>query len=263
MGLKEELENEARRLKMITNKLEKDLQDVPEGSLRLSKSQGYVQYYHSLPNGRKNGEYLPKSKIELIQKLAQKAYHKRVYKLSGKRLSQFERILKDYENDEIENCFLQEHPERRKLIVPVEATYEQKLEAWKDNSFVGKGFNEDAPVILTNSGLRVRSKSEKILADYFDSVGILFKYECPIHLQSYGIVYPDFTFFSRKRGQEIYWEHEGMMDLPEYARNAVRKIELYEKNGIYPGERLLLTFETSFSVINTRLIQSMTEKYLL
>ena len=59
-----------------------------------------------------------------------------------------------------------------------------------------------------------------------------------------GTVYPDFTFLSKKTGEEIYWEHNGMVDNPVYARNMVRKIECYENNGIFPGERLILTYET-------------------
>ena len=67
---------------------------------------------------------------------------------------------------------------------------------------------------------------------------------------------------SKKLGQEIYWEHEGMMDKPEYARTAVRKIESYQKNGIYPGERLILTFETEQSVLNSNNIEELIKKYL-
>ena len=63
--------------------------------------------------------------------------------------------------------------------------------------------------------------------------------------------------------KEVYWEHEGMLDHPEYARSAVKKIELYEMNGIYPGDTLILTFETSVSVIRTDLMKNLTKKYLL
>lgn len=75
-------------------------------------------------------------------------------------------------------------------------------------------------------------------------------------------MYPDFTFLSPRTGQEIYWEHEGMMDKQEYARSAVRKIELYMKNGIYPGERLILTFETEQSMLNQKILESLAERYL-
>ena len=53
------------------------------------------------------------------------------------------------------------------------------------------------------------------------------------------------------------------MDDPIYAQNAVKKIQAYEENGIYPGERLILTFETSKVVLNTQLIEGLVHKYLL
>ena len=117
-------------------------------------------------------------------------------------------------------------------------------------------------VILSERGERVRSKSEKILADFFYRRNILYKYEKPLNLKGFGTVYPDFTFLSKKTGQEIYWEHEGMMDKPEYARSAVRKIESYQKNEIYTGDRLILTFETEQSVLNTGVIEGLVKRYL-
>ena len=77
-----------------------------------------------------------------------------------------------------------------------------------------------------------------------------------------GIIYPDFTFLSSKTRQEIYWEHEGMMDDEIYARNAIRKIHTYEKNGIYPGERLILTFETKAVALDTQIVKELVCKYL-
>ena len=54
-----------------------------------------------------------------------------------------------------------------------------------------------------------------------------------------------------------------MLDKPEYARTAAQKMELYEINGIYPGENLILTFETSTTVLNTELMKSMVNRYLM
>ena len=97
-----------------------------------------------------------------------------------------------------------------------------------------KGFREEDPVIVTDRGERVRSKSEKILADYFYRQGIPYKYECPLYLKGFRQVYPDFTFLSRRTGKEIYWEHHGRLDDPLYAQNMVKKLQAYEKNGIFP-----------------------------
>ena len=234
--------------------------NVLQGRLRLGKSNGSVQYLHSI-DGKHT--YLSKKEIDFAKKLAQKSYDEKVFKCVNKRLSQIESILKDYEDNEIESIYMKAHPERRKLIEPVELTYQQKVELWMSEPYVGKEFMNDSPLITTNRGMRVRSKTEKIMADFFDMREIQYKYECPLELKPYGIVYPDFTFLSPKTGRKVYWEHEGMMDNPEYARKAIKKIELYEKNGILPGVDLITTFETSTSVIDTELLRLFTEKYLM
>ncbi len=255
--------NEESRLRTIKEKVEKNLEDVPEGRLRIGKSQGCVQYYHCKNDGEHNGVYLSKKEKNLVRRLAQKTYDEKILKCVEKRISQIGRILKDYQDDEIEKIYLKEHMQRRKLIVPVEMTFQQRLDKWLSESYVGKEFNDASPVILTNKGMRVRSKSEKIMADYFDSMGINYKYECPLKLNQYTIIYPDFTFLSPVSGEKVYWEHQGMMDNPEYARKAVKKIELYENNGIFSGENLILTFETSISVINMNIVKELVEKYLV
>ncbi len=263
MNLKENLMEEEKKLITIREKIQNNLKNVPDGRLRVGKSQNCVQYYYCKEGTSDSGTYLSKKDIALAKQLAQKSYDKNVLKCVNKRLPQIERILKDYEDNEIELLYLREHPERRKLIEPVEFPFEQKLDMWAAEPYECKKFRNDFPTIVTNKGLRVRSKSEKIMADYFDSLGIIFKYECPLWLEPYGFIYPDFTFLSPKTGSEIYWEHEGMMDNPEYAKTAIQKIELYESNEIRPGENLILTFQTSLSPINMNIIKDFSQKYLL
>ena len=101
------------------------------------------------------------------------------------------------------------------------------------------------------------------MADYFSRHEIEYKYECPLYLKGMGTIYPDFTFLSRKTGEEIYWEHNGMADDPLYARNMVRKINAYENNGIYQGERLILTYETEQTILNTGKIEQLVNRYLV
>ena len=74
---------------------------------------------------------------------------------------------------------------------------------WYEEEYHGKEFKEGVPVILTEKGERVRSKSEKIIADYFYRKNILYKYEKPLYLNGYGIVYPDFTLLSRKQERKF------------------------------------------------------------
>lgn len=261
IGLKNLLIKEQERLRNISNIAANRLKNAPNGSLRISRNGNHIQYY-LCTDIDKRGKYISKKKEELIQVLVQKSYDEKIVRLTEKRLQQIEKILKDYGDDEIEQIFLQEHLGRRKFIHTVEPTWEEMLKKWKSEEYQGKEFREGTPIIVTERGERVRSKSEKIMADYFYRNGIEYKYECPIHLKGMGIVYPDFTFLSKKTGEEIYWEHNGMVDSPAYARRMVQKIEAYENNGIFPGERLILTYETEQSILNTRKIEQMVEKYL-
>lgn len=260
--IRELLLQEERRLEGICQKAIEQLNDTPPGTLRLSKSNESIQYYRCMPKEKKNGRYIPKENGELIHQLAQKSYAEKILRLAERRLSQIQRITRDYEDDEIEQIFLHEHKERQKLIEPVEPIWEQQLEQWIGQEYKGKEFQEGTPLILTENGERVRSKSEKILADYFYRNKIPYKYECPLYLKHFGTVYPDFTFFPKKLRKELYWEHNGKMDDPVYAQNAVRKIQAYEENNLYPGERLILTFETEKMVLNTQKVEKLVYKYL-
>lgn len=260
-GLRNSLLEEQFRLEGIIENIKIRLGQAPEGRLRLSKSHNHIQYYWCAEE-KKSGDYIPKKNLELAKQLAQKAYDEKVLRLANARLTQIAKITKDYKDDEIESIYIREHMERQKLIKPVEPTWEQMLAEWISKEYKGKEFQEGLPVILAEKGERVRSKSEKIMADYFLRYGIPYKYECPLYLKGLGTVYPDFTFLSRKTGEEIYWEHNGRVDDPVYAKNMVRKINAYENNGIFVGERLILTYETEQTILNTGKIEQLVKKYL-
>ena len=260
-GLQQMLIQEQKRLEKIVMKAGNGLETAPEGYLRISSDKNHPRYYQCTNNKKVN--YIPRSNKELPKLLAQKTYNTTVLKKAEGRLKQIKKILQDYTDDEIEKIYTSMHKERQILVIPAEPTWNQLLTEWYAEEYQGKKFREESPVILTEKGERVRSKSEKILADYFYRKDIPYKYEKPLYLKGYGTVHPDFTFLSKKTGQEIYWEHEGMMDKQEYARTAVRKIESYQKNDIYPGDRLILTFETEQSVLNSKIIEGLVNKYLI
>ena len=237
---------EQQYLETICSKAEEELKSSPDGCLRVSKD-----------------NYISSNDMELVRQLAQKKYNQSILKKAEIRLKQVKKITRDYSDDEIEQIYDKLHKERQLLVMPIEPTWEQKLAQWDGETYQGKEFYEGTAVIITEKGERVRSKSEKILADYFYRNNIIYKYEKPLFLKGYGTVYPDFTFLSRKTGEEIYWEHEGMMDKSDYAKTAVKKLESYQKNGIYLGERLIATFETEQTLLNSQIIQQLVQKYLL
>ena len=112
----------------------------------------------------------------------------------------------------------------------------------------------------------VRSKSEKIIADKYYERGIPYKYEKPLLLKKQAktiTIRPDFTTLNKRTRMQRYHEHFGKMDDPQYARKALEKIRLYENNGIFIGEQLILTFESSEQPLDNREFELLIEKYLI
>ncbi len=264
-GLKRMLDQEEERLIQINNTVNGRLTDVPSGSLIVS-SAGAKRIYRlksTDENGNSNTTYIKKENQDLVCVLAQKEYDEKMKALIDRRLKQVARLRKGYSDTEIEDIYNNLHDAKKQFVMPAEPTWEQRVAQWKNTPYKGKEFDENSPQIYTKKGERVRSKSEKILADTFYALGIEYKYECPIRLKGYGIVYPDFTFMSKYCNGPMYWEHDGKMDDPKYAEKAVRKIDSYIKNGIFPGERLIVTYETSNYTLDERVVKELIDKYLL
>lgn len=265
-GLKRLLEQEEARLMQISREVDKRLQNVPEGSLRITYSKNKIQYMHCTKEderSRRQGKYIKKDEIMTAEALAQKEYDLRLQKLVNRRLNQISKLNSEYRDDEIEDVYRSQHPLRQAMITPTEKTWEQRLTEWKAMPYEGNSFKMGAQEIYTKKGERVRSKSEKILADTFTDCGIVYKYECPLYLAEGIEVYPDFTFLSKYTYEEIYWEHDGRMDDPEYADKAVKKINTYIRSGIIPGKQLILTYESTNNVLNDAVVKKLIKEHLL
>lgn len=184
-----------------------------------------------------------------------------------KTLQQFENI---FVQEQIIAIYTQLSPERQKLITPYIITkdefaeqWECERKMWKETRRRKEKFCEPDTEIFTEKGECVRSKSEKILADKLYMMKIPYLYEVPLYLQGYGYIKPDFTVLNKRTRKEYYWEHLGMMDDEEYCEKAIKKIETFEKNGIFPGENLILTYETRKHPLNIKIVEKLAEKYLL
>lgn len=262
-NLKALLEEELQHLEKIIEKTESCLKDVPEGRINISECHNIPQFFH-YQMGCKNskGTYINKENEELISALVQKSYNTAVLKKARIRAKKIKNLIKDYDKGEFESIYLNQHPERQKRIEPIEKPWSIYVDEWESQSYRGKDFSDTTKYILTDKGEKVRSKSEKIIADYLFRKGIAYKYECPLYLKGMGTIYPDFTLLSPATRKEIYWEHCGLMDNYNYAFSAIKRINIYQKNHIFPGDRLILTFETDKIVLESEIIQKIVDKYL-
>lgn len=262
-NLKVLLKEEQKHLEKIIEKTESCLKDAPEGRINISESHNVTQFFH-YQVGCKNskGTYINRENEELISALVQKSYNTAVLKKVRIRAKKIKRLIQDYDKGEIESIYLNQHPERKRRIEPIQKPWSLYVAEWESQPYRGKDFSDTAKYILTDKGEKVRSKSEKIIADYLFRKGIAYKYECPLYLKGIGTIYPDFTLLSPATREEIYWEHCGLMDNSNYAISAVKRINTYQKNHIFPGDRLILTFETDKIVLESEILEKIVDKYL-
>ena len=253
---------------LVLEKLESAIATTPiEGHLEISKSHNSYQFYCRHNDSKEKGKrskkrYLGRKESEVVRQLAQQSYNQNAGSLISKRIKQLEKLLEGFNSDELDRLYDALHPLRKKLVKPLLPTNQQKLESWKSQSFQPKSIRNVQEALYTNKNERVRSKSEKILADLFRAKDVDYKYECPLILPDGLRIYPDFTFYHPEKQVEIYWEHFGMMDVPEYVNNAIRRIALYESAQIYLGERLLVTFETSQCTLNLHSAEVLIQRHL-
>ena len=301
-----QLQERIEQLEKLLAIKEKALKKAPEGSLRVSKSHGAVQYYQKINKDEKNGRYLDSAHREVAQKLAQKAYNLKLVPVIKKELALLQaaltKIREISQGGEIPlNVLDQVNPDSRALITPATLTDAQYAAAWLSQKYKGRHFQPDAQELYAAGGIRVRSKSEVIIADTLTRLGIPYLYEFPLTLKSGGrgvgdprasrsagdsrdarnaggkttepraqspgsrhsiTVYPDFLCLNLRTRQEFIWEHFGLMDDPEYSEKFVQKIHTYGENGILPGKNLIFTTETEKEQLDTRNVEDLIKIFL-
>ena len=243
--------------------MEQFMQNAPEGNLRISSLRGKPRYYCRESKKDREGLFIHADNLKLAEQLAQKAYSIRVSKSAKAELQSIEKYLRLFPDLTVEKIYETMSDARKALVRPLWEPDDVFVRNWLSVKYNGKEFSADTPVLYTDQGERVRSKSEVIIANLLSKYKIPYRYEFPIVLQPLGTVYPDFTALQVRSREEKIWEHFGRMDFPEYAEKTVRKIITYEMNGYRLGENLIVTFETKNNPISIQQVRRIiTEKLL-
>ena len=273
INLRNLLIEELNRLDILKNKSSEFLKNAPDGSLYITNNKKQCQYYWRKSKEDRHGVYIKKKNKKLIWDLAQKEYALKLLTKIEENRKHIEKILNKYNFDEGIQVYENLNPLKQMIVQPYVLPEEDYVEYWckhqknekeKLHGKIAKKYTiKDELEIITENGEKVRSKSEKILADKFKSMGIPYAYEQPVLLKEYGYVLPDFKILNKKNRKEYYWEHFGMMDDSEYAEKTIKKLESYEKNGIFPGKNLIMTFETQQHPLNMRIVSKNIEEFLV
>ena len=248
-----EAERRLRELTEVKQKKEDMARNAPIGKIRIANVGNRIQFYLREDNTVKSGVYIPKSDTSKIREYVQKSYDEKLLRLLGREIHTLERFIKDSGDiaDRIRMIYTQYPDEVKEYIEAADMADEDYLKLWESIPFEGKEIADYVTVYETKKGERVRSKSELNIANALAAKGIPYKYECPLILKNGTKIYPDFTVLNIKERRELYWEHRGMMDDKEYAAKSVLRIKSYMKNGIFTGQNLIITEETSAYPLGT------------
>ncbi len=263
-----------RRVFELSNLLslkEKSVKKSTKASLRISKSNGVVQYYFKSNPQNKKSHYISVKNKKLAQELAQQDYDNKIVQAARQELKILQHLLRQYEglssrNHLVEKIFPKLNLLRQALIKPVRFSDNFFAVQWQNVSYEKKAFPEGSTPFSTSRDELVRSKSELIIAETLKRMNIPYRYEFPLQLTSETgrliTIHPDFMCLKVKSRNEYFWEHFGMMDNPEYAEQAIQKLNLYALNGFFPGKNLIITTESGQQPISTKVVEKIVREFL-
>lgn len=250
-------ENMNKRCALLTRtitELQKKINRLPDGSIHVDQRENKA-YYHQYD--AKSGEkYIRKTDKDTITTYLQKDYLQRVLKAAQIEHTALIKMLELYPDVLAEDVYDQLPESRKQFATSIVLGDEEYARQWLENPYTHKGFPSDAPVYFTIKGERVRSKSEMIIADRLFANGIPYKYECPLKIGK-AIIHPDFTILRMSDRQILYHEHCGMMDNVDYTDEMVYRVNEYNHAGILVGDRLFLTFESSKTPLDVRVVDQL------
>lgn len=247
------------QLEKIKKGLEKRLQGVQIRKVECRNIRGHYRYYL-------DQKYVKKEEVKSIKRLVEQEYYAKMLPEIEKQIANLKEALRNIDERKLEKIYNDMHAGKRKLITSGILSREEKIRRFEEETYESKPIDDDRTEIYTNKGERVRSKSEKIIADHFERRGILYRYEKPLYLMVDGQrkpFYPDFTVMNKRTTKILYVEHFGMLDDSVYYNGTLRKLDVYEKNDILIGRDLLVFHETGKRVLNVKSIDKYIDEYMV
>ena len=213
----------------VSEQLERIKRQIPNGTSLIAARHGNRYQYYSRVKGSKgrSGTYIRKDNLEMARKLAQLEYDLKLKNQLQLLINGLKEVRSNIDKNPFEDVADRMTQGKRVLVDIPYTSDESYINEWLKQEYEKLGFREGSPRYSTRNNLKVRSKSEVIIADMLDEVGIPFLYEKPLKLYSI-VVHPDFTLLNLRERKEVYWEHFGMMDDAEYKNNTLLKIGEYE-----------------------------------
>ena len=256
-NLERELTNAKEKTNQILKTVNESMKHLKNDDAKikvLSKGKKITCYIKETEDDGIYGRYLPVAQRDRAINIVKNEYYTKLKQALEKRIKTIDKTIKTINQTDPIEIYRKIGKGKQRLVESVEMSDEDYRAEWENEKFEGKPFEENAPEIYTDRGERVRSKSEKIIADKLYRENISYRYEYPIEIPYVGTIYPDFTILDEVNRRNIIFEHFGLMNDESYANNAIFKLQTYAREGYTLGDNLFVTMETSERPLDSRMV---------
>lgn len=243
MVFKSELEDLLTKMKKRSDFVNKQISAMREGRLLITRRGNGTEYFQEqYIKGKRIRRSIGKDR-RLVAELACKQYMIVQLDLLDENILLVESILSKFVEPSHEN--IRARLTGRLAELP-DSMFAEKT-PWR-NSYNQSSYMPEARIHTTSRGLKVRSKSELLIAEKFYEYEVQFRYEEILQVGKHVLV-PDFTV-RRRDGKMFYWEHCGRTHDRQYIEHHHWKMNLYEGVGIVPWDNLIVTYDNEAGSIN-------------
>lgn len=244
------MEQKYEELQFRASALQHALEKAPEGTLTYNQVCDRFYYYIQLKhNGKRVRRYL--TDPALLSALLSKKIRKALLQDTNNEMEAAESYLKKRKN--YSPAKVLEKDAMRFLLI-------KTLDKWQNADYETNPYHPEGLNVEGANGVMVSSKSEGDITWGLADAALPNRYEQKTIVNG-KVIYPDFTIFHPTTGQIILWEHFGKMDDPHYAQKAYRKISDYIKEGYFPGDNLIVTYEDKKHPLTNRRIRAEIQYY--
>lgn len=250
---------ELKRLDKRISHLDEQLKKLPEGTLYSSRDGKKFKWYQHTETA---DIHLGKKRRRLAELMAKKKY----LSLLKEDLEHERRAINFYIRHHKPRPWKAERlttekPQFQELLNPIFRIKSQEFQEWENAVYDTNPHNRAQLIHDTPTHIKVRSKSEALIAMVLYNQKIPWRYECALPLGAI-TYFPDFTILHPKTGDIFYWEHWGMLDNASYSQHAFQKMQVYANHGIYPTINLISTYETKDHPLTLDTIEKVVKEYL-